>query len=319
LNATSYGLPTDSKTAIIPVDPITSGYTDQMYDRSPAGGYYSSISDMTKLGRSILNSTLLIPSQTRGWLKPKSFTSSPNSSVGAPWEIYRAPSDRVSYLYTKNGATGTYASNFVLMPDYNTGFTVFAVGAEAPNAQKSESVLSDIIASVFYPAFEAAAKEEATANYAGVYTDTTTGLNSSITVVTDDRPGLGITEWVYNGSTFQQIFSRIIAAPITIPFGIRLYPTGLKTVRDGKVTRTAWRAVFDIPAPVDPGPFSTNCLSWTGVDLYTYGGIGADQFVFNLASDGKAVSIDPRALQQAPLRLKEGMKSMARRNMPFWG
>lgn len=69
----------------------------------------STITDLRTVGRSILSSTLLTAAQTRRWLKPLTFTSDTNVSVGAPWEIVRAPGlTHSSYLYTKSGDIGLY-------------------------------------------------------------------------------------------------------------------------------------------------------------------------------------------------------------------
>ena len=303
LHDTSFAKPEADDKSIVPFHATTSFYDSNQYERSAAGSYYSSINDMTKIGLSILNSTFLTPAQTRSWLKPKSFSSSINGSVGAPWEIYRAPGERVSYLYTKNGGLGLYASQLALMPDYNVGFTVLAAGT---SSSLQVRVLSNLLSEIFYPALEAAAQEEANTNYAGTYQDPE-GANSSITIITDDRPGLGVQDWLFNGTDGFSIFQGIVGVPERTNLGIRLYPTGLKTTNreDGRVTRTAWRAVIDVPSVPSPGPFSSSCASWATVDLYTYGGIGADEFVFHLGPDGRALSVDPRVLQQSALQRRQ--------------
>ena len=256
---------------------------------------------MTKFGLSILNSSFLTPAQTRRWLKPKAFTSNVNVSVGAPWEIRRAPGQRVSYLYTKSGFVSPYSSQLVLMPDYDVGFSVLAAG---PAALKQVLDLSDLLTSVFYTALEATAKEEASATYAGTFQDPT-GTNSSITIITDDQPGLGVGRWIFNDTDVISLGPS--GTPETsqdLDLSIRLYPTGLKTTdAAGRVTRTAWRAVFDRPtSSAETGPFTGGCFSWGAVDSLQYAGISTDEFVFNLGPDGKAVSVEPRVLQQTPLQ-----------------
>jgi CubicO group peptidase (beta-lactamase class C family) len=184
--------------AIVPFDHIISSYSADQFERAVGTGYYSSLNDMTRIGLSILNSTFLTSAQARRWLKLNAFRSNVNDSVGASWEVFRAPGERVSYLYTKAGLLGSYSSQLALMPDYIVGFTVLAAGkAGLPQVQ----VLSNMLAEIFYPALEAAAKEEADANYAGTSQDPT-GINSSVTVVTDGRPGLGVPQWIFNGTDF---------------------------------------------------------------------------------------------------------------------
>lgn len=320
LDDSSYAQPVSTENSIIPPadSANSSSYGDDSFDWAPGGGYYSSLSDMTKFGRSILNSSFLTPAQTRRWLKPKAFTGNVNVSVGAPWEIYRAPGNRVSYLYTKNGYVTPYASELALMPDYDVGFSVLAAG---PASLEQVVDLSDLLTRSFYTALEATAKEEASAIYAGTFRDPT-GMNSSIDLVTDDQPGLRIRSWIFNGSHFPllpttgaQSSSNASQTGQNQNLTIRLYPTGLKTTdAAGRVTRTAWRATFDTPtSSVERGPFSSTCQSWGALDSLQYGGIGADEFVFNLGLDGKAVSVEPRALQQDPLQRQA--PAMSRRSI----
>jgi len=220
-------------------------------------------------------------------------------SVGAPWEIFRAPNlNRTSWLYTKAGNLGLYSSEIILMPDYNVGFTVLAAGQLSHNNVR---ILSDMLAAIFVPGLKAAAKEEAEQVYAGTYTGPI-GTNSSMTVVTDDNPGLGITQWNLNGTDVFPLIGTIYGATpdqlAQLQVSVRLYPTGLQSA-DG--TKVAWRAVYGLfPEQLDPGAFSENCISWMKVDSVIYRGLGADEFLFNLetnADGSKAVSIEPRVLR----------------------
>jgi hypothetical protein len=172
------------------------------------------------------------------------------------------------------------------MPDYNVGYTVLAAGTSSTLQVR---ILSILLSETFYPALEAAAN----------YQDPN-GANSSITIITDDRPGLGVQDWPFNGTDGLSILRAILSATEDATLGIRLYPAGLKTTSrdDGRVTRTAWRAVDDVSSVLSPGPFSASCSSWAALDLYTFGGIGLDEFVFSLGPDERAVSVEPRMLQQ---------------------
>jgi CubicO group peptidase (beta-lactamase class C family) len=101
-------------------------------------GLTSTISDLAKLGRSILTSTILPPAITRRWLKPFTSTSNLRNAVGRPWEIYHygaTPTDPITDVYTKSGTVGKYSSYFGLVPSYDVGFAILAVegGEEAPD------------------------------------------------------------------------------------------------------------------------------------------------------------------------------------------
>ena len=101
-------------------------------------GLTSTISDLAKLGRSILTSAILSQATTRRWLKPFASTSNLRNAVGRPWEIYHysaTPTDAIIDVYTKSGTVGKYSSYFGLVPSYDVGFAILAVdsGNEAPD------------------------------------------------------------------------------------------------------------------------------------------------------------------------------------------
>ena len=101
-------------------------------------GLTSTISDLAKLGRSILTSAVLPPATTRRWLKPFASTSNLRNAVGRPWEIYHygaTPTDAIIDVYTKSGTVGKYSSYFGLVPSYDVGFAILAVdnGSDAPD------------------------------------------------------------------------------------------------------------------------------------------------------------------------------------------
>ncbi|KAF2176034.1 beta-lactamase/transpeptidase-like protein [Zopfia rhizophila CBS 207.26] len=190
------------------------------------GGIYSSANDISTLGRSILNSTLLPINTTRAWLKPTAFTSSLYGAVGRPWEIYRAilaaeSANRIVDIFTKAGDLGLYHSILALMPDYNVSYTVLAGG------QESHSWVDGLMADIVLPALEIVAQEETDAIYAGLY-ETTNSLNSSTTFTTDAaKPGLGIQNWINNGTNMRIALSKQFKFPANTS-SIRVYPTNLQ-------------------------------------------------------------------------------------------
>lgn len=59
---------------------------------------------MAKIGRSMLQSSLLSSAVTRRWLKPTSFIEDFAQGVGLAWEIYRVKIDKHSVdIYSKGG------------------------------------------------------------------------------------------------------------------------------------------------------------------------------------------------------------------------
>ncbi|KAH7130307.1 beta-lactamase/transpeptidase-like protein, partial [Dendryphion nanum] len=135
-NTTSL-VPKSTSGGVILLDETSSGWNIDLTAAAGMGSAFSSTSDLSAIGRSILSSSLLHPNTTRAWLKPTSFTSSLIGAVGRPWEIFRASLDpennRVVDLYTKGGNIGVYASLLALIPDFNVGFAVQAASLQGAN------------------------------------------------------------------------------------------------------------------------------------------------------------------------------------------
>ena len=308
LNPTTYSRPASNSSSVIPSDSV---YFEDFGYGTPAGGYFSTINDMRRIGKSILNLMLLSSSQTNRWLKPPTFTSNPTQFVGAPREIYQASiNDDTTYIYTKLGDTPGYASFIALLPDYDIGITIPGAG---PNTTSNTNILSNLAISSYLPAIDLAARSEATSTYAGSYTDEST--NSSITIsVSPTGPGLVIESWTLNGQDFLQEIASLQGAGDSSAT-VRLYPSRLGS-STGNSTQ-GWRAIYEIlPKPVNPGLFNQNCATWAAVDNTWYGGIDLDEFAFVMSEDNSvATAIEPRFLCES---LRRDVNKHTRRHMTMW-
>ncbi|KAL4995037.1 beta-lactamase/transpeptidase-like protein [Aspergillus recurvatus] len=265
------------------------------------GGIYSSTKDLNVLGRAILNSELLSPALTRRWLKPRAHTADPAFSVGAPWEIFTLNEPRAIDLYTKSGDLGSYSSMVGLSPDHDVGFTILAAGQETHNAVWA---LGDLISTFIIPALDTAGKEEAAPRFAGTYASG----NDTLTIVTDEDPGLKITEWRSKGKDMLESFNMLQWGGPYEDIDVRLYPTGLKSPGPaGRKSQTmvSFRGVVSYPVPVTAGPMTRTCLAWLVVDGQVYGSVGIDEFVFHVGEDGDAVRVSPRVLRTSLDRVRE--------------
>lgn len=293
LTGTSFSTPNDTR-GVIPFNVSISNWAYDFGEAAAMGGLYSSVSDLTKIGRSILNSTLLDANTTRGWLKPTSFTSSLIGAVGRPWEIYRAadiiPNRGVIDIFSKGGDVGLYHTFLGLVPDYNIGFAT-AIGGIGDHTWLDSSIVD-----ILFPALEATARQQAETAFAGTYT-ATNGLNTTLILTTDDSlPGLGITKWISNGTDFLAALEPLVGAPVTSQ-NLRLYPTNLERKNGNGTTEIAWRAAVDSSNVVERhGPFSA-CGSWFTIDGVGYGDASLDEIVFTLDADGKAISANPKAFK----------------------
>lgn len=256
---------------------------------------FSTVADLSRMGQSILSSELLELAVTRQWMKPVSFTSSMNSAVGMPWEIFRVDdlADYVFDLYSKSGDLGTYSSYIALSPDYHVGFAILVAGNDTTNT--AEQLANTIAASVF-PAVARATKEDADAKYAGKYTSADDSLNSSLTISTQaDKPGLVVAGWISNGTSIAVPLSQVLG--VSSGLDIRLYPTGLVTKISPSRRRIGYRAIFDVTASkADGGVFDPICSSWVS-GVGTYGNVDLSDFVFDV-ENGKVLSVEPRAFRK---------------------
>ncbi|KAI0131789.1 beta-lactamase/transpeptidase-like protein [Xylariales sp. AK1849] len=287
LTRTFYTRPADSL-GIIPGNANATHWNFQLGDESPAGNMYSSAKDISAFGRAILSYAQLSPVITRRWLKPFSFSSDPRASVGAPWGARRiplGPEYRETTGYNKAGGIGDYQAAFVLIPDYDIGFSIMVAGDIPSNTNWD---LADMLGGVFIPSVNAAAKNLAASQYNGYYavinstngtplnsswtnstggtplnsrwtnstgatslnppwTNSTSGapLNSSLTISTDDKPGLSVSQWFSNGTDFRAVAVSLQVEYPPVEPSIRLYPTGLEAATAGGGKKVAFKAIFE--------------------------------------------------------------------------
>ncbi|KAI9883364.1 MAG: hypothetical protein M1823_004876 [Watsoniomyces obsoletus] len=296
--------PKDPSGSIIPAGP--DAWSTNFEIDNPDGSIYSSTNDLSAFGRAILRNELLDPATTRAWLKPLTHTSSLSSSVGAPWEIYRVrgvtPDDRLIDLYTKSGGVGSYATILTLVPDYGLVITILTAGAARLDK------LAELVIKHMFPAVDQAARDQAQAQYAGVYTSTAAD-NSTVSFAVDDGPGLNVERWIVNGVDYVELLGSmpgqtpLVGAGPTQP-SIRLYPTGLVSNGNGTSgSKVSFRALVEqIPAgnttATKESALFDICLTWFGFDGLLHGSVALDEVVFELGPTGRTESVDLRGWRQ---------------------
>jgi CubicO group peptidase (beta-lactamase class C family) len=106
LTATTPGNPrTITDKSVIPGgDEIKSGWQDVLGPLDAAAGVFSSINDLARLGRSILNHDLLSSAVTRRWYNSMSFVDHTSQAIGRGWEVFRLDgAGHTVDVYTKSG------------------------------------------------------------------------------------------------------------------------------------------------------------------------------------------------------------------------
>ncbi|PVI03755.1 beta-lactamase/transpeptidase-like protein [Periconia macrospinosa] len=284
----------DISRAVIPYSAERSGYLVQTGEAWPLGGLYSTFNDLTKIGRSILNSKFMSENATRAWLKPVSFVSDLRSAIGRPWEIVRIDTRStrgVIDVYGKSGGQGPYSLFLGLVLDYNFGFAAAVAGKGPPSVNWVTAKITEKI----LPALEEAAREEAHEVYAGTYIANTNGTNSTIVLSTEvGRPGLSVTTFTSRGADVLSAMSQLYGEPITTE-NFRLVPTNLEQDTKNGTKEVAWKWIENMSTPNEKPSAWSACASWFNIDEPSYGRYSFDSVVFTLGPDGKATKIRPRA------------------------
>ncbi|KAL2883376.1 hypothetical protein SGCOL_001056 [Colletotrichum sp. CLE4] len=269
---------------------------------TPTGGVYSSMGDLSTIGRSILASSLLPKSVTREWLRPVTHTQHTHSAVGRPWEITRmdvaaspgSKRTRLVDLYTKNGGIGAYLTYLILSPDHNIGFTLMTASKNAYGDGIPDStfdILSELLLEKWIPAAEAASREAVGEDLVGTYVADDGSDSRAELALVFDRLGLTPQKLVLNGTDF---FAKVGGK---MGFqGADLQFIGLQD--EGEMS---FRAVFSSPDVTPSGRepvLGKKCGStWGGAGSLTYGNIALDEVVFTVGEDGKATSVSFPALR----------------------
>ncbi|KAK5940394.1 hypothetical protein PMZ80_007814 [Knufia obscura] len=300
LTSTSYEAPANHSTSIIPLNDTFAEFTPTLGYLQPGGGYYSSLNDLSAIGRSILSSTLLTPQLRRQWMKPAQFLADGVSAVGAPWEIYQALwTNKTTWMYTKSGDLGKYSGFLILLPDYDAGITILAAGAQASAVSR---VLADVGATAFVPAFEVAAKTEASQKLAGEYigtfaNETGTGNDTfEIVLEVDDGPGVSMVNYTVNGVDMREAFAQLQKVERN-DLRMRLFPTGLTSFTTRGTQQQGFRMVRYRPVTTDEAPEGAVFSSMRCQEWFTFGGYtsrtsfgvngGLDEFDFVVGEGGK--------------------------------
>ncbi|CBF73401.1 hypothetical protein AN7860.2 [Aspergillus nidulans FGSC A4] len=243
LNLVNSGVsPGTTERAAVP--PGISGWGSDYGFNAPGGGLYSSTNDLSIFLSAILNHSILdTPGDVRRWLKPLSTTSSVNTLVGRPWEIFRATDllpPKYSHtvdIYAKSGGAMGYMAQVAAIDQYGVGLIVLTAGpVDAMN------ILYRALLGTFIPAIEEEARFQSR-RFAGTWTSKTSPpFNKSqthndekikLTLEIDDGTGLSLASFTRGNASIVDAIKNIWDAEyLALGFGIlsdtlRLYPTDL--------------------------------------------------------------------------------------------
>ncbi|KAK4182841.1 beta-lactamase/transpeptidase-like protein [Podospora australis] len=277
--------PASESTNAVILEPL---WSLDMGDEAPAAGYYQSVTDLTTLGRSILNSTFLPPATTRQWLKPITHTSSLYTSIGRPWEILRTPVEsplgsnktRIVDIYTKFGGGDGYTSLIGLSPDHDFGISILTAG---PVSSAATRAIQDLFQKIWIPEVEEISRQRALENFVGTYTFAGENTTAEITLL-EGEPALFMPTLISNGTDIMTLAVAVRNPSFSGPVPkMWFYPTGL--VEGNRMSFRAVRGVPGVPVEVD-------CGTWAEIDRFRFGNTPLDLVIFELGEDGKAVKME---------------------------
>lgn len=184
------------------------------------------------------------------------------------------------------------------MPDFQVALAILTAG---PDGSVVTNV-AEMVVQAFLPLLKETSSSETSEKFAGVYSSSAGSVNSSISLVVDDGPGILIERWISNGSDIlatAQAYSQATGGGAIE--SVRLYPTDLHTpaALGVSVSQAAFRAVFEMCDAGTVGKervFSPGANAWANVDDLMYGNIAVDDFVFNFDANGDVESIEPRVV-----------------------
>ncbi|KAK3360682.1 beta-lactamase/transpeptidase-like protein [Lasiosphaeria hispida] len=284
---------------------VVSGWDLDLGDEAPGGGYYQSVADLTTLGRSIINSTLLPPLTTRKWLKPVTHTASLRSSIGRPWEILRTPvpvslssmTTRIVDVYTKQGGGGNgYISLLALSPDQDIGASIITAG---PNSAGAFDAAKELFMDIWLPTVEQVARDQAKTDFAGSYT---LPDNSSAEIsLYPDEPALYLSKLISNGTDILEFIGQQTRALKGAEKLARmwLYPMGPTAVAGDGKRRIAFRGVVG----AEGRKAIEDCGSWAEGDRLRWGNYPGDLFIFKADKSGKALEVEVPAIGRTLKRM----------------
>ncbi|KAK0613264.1 beta-lactamase/transpeptidase-like protein [Immersiella caudata] len=314
--------PGDEHLAVIP--PVDNTWGADFGDNVPGGGLVSTLADLSAFVQAILARSPILGSETRirAWLQPGAFTGSPDSTVGMPWEIYR-PDPSLLFpsgeghtvtILSKDGGSYGYHARISLLDEYGVGLVILTAGD-----QSALGAVLSTAASIFIPAVDNAAREQAKTIYSGRFKSTSTPEssstfnNSSIIVEATaeiDASSLKLTRLSRDGQDILAGLETVWAATagqflsaemLNLTREWRLYPAEItrernRILNDSNVAvieedwRLAWGLQSELPGA---GIFAGDCLLWALADWLHYGRESVDRVVFvREAGTGRVLGLE---------------------------
>ncbi|KAF8418831.1 beta-lactamase/transpeptidase-like protein [Tirmania nivea] len=272
----------------------------EAYD--PAGGMYSTASDLNNFLLSILSAepTILNPITLRNWFKPSFALPNGLSSVGIPWEIEsrQYPSSALApgpvyQLYGKGGALPGHYSHISFIPELGYGVVALvATGSEQSDIGRGAVKESnpDLLSNIVHDELVALLREAYASYLKEIYAGTYIQYSPSPSVASTSKSAQGKAIISFDSNRFLVLDSLVTSSNIsllayldslnpsssgTYAPGGKLWPSGVEgefRIRGGKAPETR--------------DGKRGCREWFGFDEATSeDGWGVDKIVIRKYED----------------------------------
>jgi hypothetical protein len=282
MSKSTLSLPPDNA-GVIPLQPHFWDVDEGI--QNPTGGIYTSTTDSSKYLRYILTHYNAIATGVN-WINPVSPSDNIHSFYGMPWEILHTDrvlknSRRTVRFITKGGGLPGYFSIIATIPEFDLGFTVLVAG-EYEMLPKLRNAIGETIVR----AAEEVSIRQLQERYVGVFESKSKTLNSSITIVADER-GLVAEHFISNGTDVLANIRRMTSAP----WYAQMVPT-LLYKDEGNQRGELWRMVAYDERSSEEGIIWDDYCS-ANIDWPVYADISTNEFVFwDQKKDGKYAKLE---------------------------
>jgi hypothetical protein len=172
----------------------------------PAGGQFSSLSDLANVTRYLLNPPptseggILRAATLREWIRPSYPQFDNATETGLVWEISKVPDSygRAQRFYGKSGDLTTFHSSLIFSRDLQFGLVVLVTGSLSADDFAHQAL------PLLLPGFESILEERTKERYAGIWKGDINADDEIVVVV--EGGVLSITKWNVNGHDFLQFY-----------------------------------------------------------------------------------------------------------------
>ena len=248
------------------------------------------------------------------WFFPATYSPGSHSFLGYPWEIFRTTSilpdsnNRPITFATKGGGLTGYYSYSIVIPLYDLAIFMIVGGDSTALAGLNEifhTTLDPLVLGA-----ESMAQSNLNQTYAGQYSASTPGLNSSIVFSQSANQSLYISSWTSNATDVLSVFVPLVAQQAGTGSNIyfQLVPTfETRTASNSSSVGEVWRFINVNNDNGEPDNATTTwddyCIG--NFDPLSYAGVPLNEVVFWKNGNGTDAAVESVGLSAFQVTLNK--------------